>query len=244
LDSNYSNYVDSRLVSPPFLICPPAANPVLRFWHWYFFTINDNDFGRVQIRVVGDTDWDTLAEYHNHGGGIWTQPYIPIPSDYAGQIVEIAFYFHSDNSYVAPGWYIDNIELQGLTPLISYAPLSKYSPPICSAMISINAKDPCGGDLYYNYSLPEGCSLIGNGSQVEIDCIDAGPEPYEMFVSVESETSHIASQDKTISIFTQVKYDENGDSDIDGADLRQYVNAGVFDDLERLAMEFGLIACQ
>jgi bacillopeptidase F (M6 metalloprotease family) len=122
LDDDYSNHVDSRLISPPFLVCPEVSDPVLRFWHWYSFYPMDNDYGQVQIRVVGDSDWDTLAEYRNNGGGIWTQPYISIPPVYSGETVEIAFYFHTDNAYTAPGWYIDDVTLQGgITPVKSDA---------------------------------------------------------------------------------------------------------------------------
>jgi hypothetical protein len=199
--------------------------------------------GTSRLELLGRTNWTTLAEYRNHGGGIWTQPYMPL-SDYAGQTVEIAFYFHSDNSYTQPGWYIDDIELQGLTPLINYSPLAKYSPPSCSALTSIKASDPCGGELFYNWNLPGGCVLIGNGPGVEIECPDVDSEPYEVLISVESENSHIASQEKTISIFTQVKYDLDDDDDIDGRDLYQFANTFVVEDLERFAQEFGLIACQ
>lgn len=157
--------------------------------------------------------------------------------------MEIAFYFQSDSGLQASGWYIDDIDLQGLTPSISSAPFAKCSPAYCSALISINAKDPCGGDLYYNWNILEGCNLIGFGPQVKIECLDVDAEPYQVNVPVESETSHIASKEKTIRIFTQVTYDADSDDDIDGADLRQYVNAGLFDDLARFAQEFGLIAC-
>jgi hypothetical protein len=243
LDDLYSNHVDSRLISPPFVICPAVANPALRFSHWYSFYVNDDDFGRVQIREIGETEWHTLAEYRNGSGGVWTQPRIPL-SEYAGQTVEIAFHFHADNSQQSWGWYIDAIELQGLTPQITSAPLSKYSPGYCSALISITAKDPCDGDFYYDWNVPESCNLIGFGPQVEVKCPDVGTDPYQVTVSVESATSHIASKEKAISIFTRVLHDADFDDDIDGTDLRQYRNAGFFDDLARFALEFGLIACQ
>jgi bacillopeptidase F (M6 metalloprotease family) len=243
LNGIYSNWVESRLISPPFFICPAVDNPVLRFWHWYSFYTNGDDLGSVQIRIVGDTDWTTLAEYINHGGGVWTRPYIPL-SAYIGQTVQIAFSFHSNNYYQDSGWYIDEVELIGLTPKISSAPLSKYSPSVCSALISIDAQDPCGGELYYDWTLPENCHLIGTGSEVEIECPDVGSDPHEVNVSVESATSHVGTQNRTISIFTQVLYDFDTDDDIDGADLHDFSGSFIADQLERFAKEFGVVACQ
>jgi Immune inhibitor A-like, MAM domain len=112
LDGIYSNNAESRLISPPFAICPASANPVLRFWHWFDFYPNDEDYGQVQIRVVGDADWTPLAEYRNSGGAVWSPTYFAL-ADYAGQTVEIAFYFHSDNAFQKDGWYIDDIVLEG-----------------------------------------------------------------------------------------------------------------------------------
>ena len=109
LDHNYSNYVDTRLISPPFVVS--GENPRLRFYHWYDFRINDNDYGKVQIRVVGNENWETLDSYVNHSGWIWTRPLLSL-SAYAGQTVEIAFYFHSDGGYVQPGWYIDDVTVE------------------------------------------------------------------------------------------------------------------------------------
>ena len=112
LDGNYQNYVDStRLIRHTTFIVPPATeNPHLRFWHWYSFRINDNDFGKVQIRIKGNTYWEDLPDgiFHNWDGGIWTNSFLDL-SDYSGQEVEIAFYFHSDNDYTSSGWYIDDV---------------------------------------------------------------------------------------------------------------------------------------
>ena len=97
LDGNYNNYVDStRLISPQFTIPPVSENPALRFWHWYYFHINDNDYGEVQIRVIDSgEDWITLEQYHDQSS-IWFEAYIPL-SAYADSTVQIAFYFHSDD---------------------------------------------------------------------------------------------------------------------------------------------------
>ncbi len=45
LAGNYGNNVDSRLISPPFVV-PPSNSPSLRFWQWYDF---QNALGYVEI---------------------------------------------------------------------------------------------------------------------------------------------------------------------------------------------------
>ena len=100
LDGNYHNYVDStRLISPPFTVPSASENPRLRFWHWYYFTVNDNDYGKVQIKVDGNQNWEDLPDgfYQDRSGYIWTRPLIDL-SAYAGLSVQISFYFHSDDA--------------------------------------------------------------------------------------------------------------------------------------------------
>jgi len=115
LNGNYGNNVDStRLIRHTAFVVPSASeNPRLRYWHWYSFQNNDSDYGKVQIRVNGTQNWEDLPEgfYRDGSGGIWTRPLIDL-SAYAGLSVQIAFFFRSDNGYVDPGWYIDDITVE------------------------------------------------------------------------------------------------------------------------------------
>ena len=110
LDGDYGANVDSRLVSPPFVVPGSGENPRLRFWHWYD-TRGTLASGEVQIKEEGG-DWIRIfPQYFHEGGGIWTRPSIDL-RDYAGQSVQIAFRFVSVNdSRVDPGWYIDEVEI-------------------------------------------------------------------------------------------------------------------------------------
>ncbi|MHC1776274.1 MAG: choice-of-anchor J domain-containing protein [Lentimicrobium sp.] len=114
LAGNYEEGVDSRLISPVFTVPASNLNPRLRFWQWFSFAAND--FGMVQIKATSGTTWDDISGlYVNTGSGIWTNPTIDL-SDYAGQEVQICFYFHSSTdyyggTYVSTGWYIDNISI-------------------------------------------------------------------------------------------------------------------------------------
>jgi bacillopeptidase F (M6 metalloprotease family) len=111
LKGNYAANVESRFISPTFTVPNASENPRIRFWHWFSFS--SGDYSKVQIKVVGATDWyDLSGQYKNVGSNTWSCPYIDL-SDYAGLTVQIAFYFYSDGStyYVSTGWYIDDLSL-------------------------------------------------------------------------------------------------------------------------------------
>ncbi|MCP3681837.1 MAG: T9SS type A sorting domain-containing protein, partial [bacterium] len=117
LGGDYCDGISSRLISQSYTIHGSEQNPRLRFWHWYHF--NYGDWGKVQVRVVGDTIWQTLEDgYYGYGspggytsGGIWVQPYLLL-SNFAGQEIEFSFWFYSEPGSVAPGWYIDLIHIE------------------------------------------------------------------------------------------------------------------------------------
>jgi hypothetical protein len=91
--------------------------PELFFWHW-FYTQPGVDTGELQIRIRGGS-WESLtapgAPYSGDSAG-WTQGYADL-SAYADSIVQIAFYFTSNDDWpsgsVGPGWYIDNVRITG-----------------------------------------------------------------------------------------------------------------------------------
>ena len=64
LAGNYANNVDSRLISPPFLV-PSSGSPALSFWHWYNF---NNALGFVEINdgtatITVSTNASTTTNY-------------------------------------------------------------------------------------------------------------------------------------------------------------------------------------
>ena len=113
LDANYRDEVDSRLVSSPVEVPQASETPRLRFWHWFSFNLGD--YGQVQIKPEGG-DWETISlNYTYTSSSVWTLPLLDM-SAYAGQIVQIGFFFHSENvnfgnEEVRSGWYIDDIEI-------------------------------------------------------------------------------------------------------------------------------------
>jgi len=112
LNGNYYEPVDSRLVSPPFVVPSAEQSPRLRFWHWYSFSTSD--YGEVQIKVAGGSWQNIFSNYTATGSNCWTRPAIGLAA-YAGQQVQIAFDFHSQiygsTTDVSSGWYIDDVEI-------------------------------------------------------------------------------------------------------------------------------------
>jgi hypothetical protein len=113
LSGNYNNYVDSRLVSPSFIVPASNQNPRLRFWHWFHFYNNDDDWGKVQLKVEGSSDWVDISGRYDDNSTVWTYASLDL-SGFAGQEVQIAFYMHSDYSASDPGWYIDDVSISGI----------------------------------------------------------------------------------------------------------------------------------
>jgi hypothetical protein len=126
LAGNYGSFVDSRFISPPFVV--PASNnyPRLRFWHWYSlaggcscgsFCTDEGSFGYVEIKV-GTNNWQIISpqNYTLATSGIWSRPSIDL-SSYAEQEVQVAFHFHSA-SCTSQGWYVDEVAVVTGTPIL------------------------------------------------------------------------------------------------------------------------------
>jgi Immune inhibitor A-like, MAM domain len=116
LAGNYGYNVESRLISPPFVV-PSSSGQVLRFWHWYNLV---NALGYVEI-MTDNGSWSQISPNYldSNTGGAWTNVSIDL-SSYAGQTVELAFHFISGGACCgnAPGWYVDDISVAA-TPILT-----------------------------------------------------------------------------------------------------------------------------
>ena len=259
LAENYPAFTDSILVSATVDLLGISETTVyLGYWEW--FSYSSYDYGEVRVSV-----WDDVAEewadwYQNPPlnqitgtSPVWTKKYLDL-SSYSGKKIRIGF-FHvagripSSTPSESHGWFIDNLEIVGPTeimPKISGVSFSPYIPDLCTSLIHVFANEPFGADLTYTWQLPDGGTLMGTGENMEFIPPEINIEPYRILVAALSNTTHISSFTKTLKIFTEVLYDLDGDEDIDGADLRKFIQTEVIDEdtTARIAEEFGMIACQ
>ena len=112
LNSNYPDYQNTRLISPP-IVLPPNSNQILllHFWHW--FQLDGDDGGRVQISVDSAGNWQSWKDLSGDFRGtsaIWSPVAIDI-SKYANKRIRFGFYLWQDGfwSGTGRGWYVDDV---------------------------------------------------------------------------------------------------------------------------------------
>ena len=112
LDGNYSNYANTRLISPEITLTPlPGQTPMLFFYHWFKIE-NVADKGRIQISVSGN-DWQTISNDITGNNETWSQFGLDL-SNYADSTIRLGFYFTSNGGGNYEGWYIDDIRIDGI----------------------------------------------------------------------------------------------------------------------------------
>ena len=94
---------------------------------------NDWDYGQIQLSTDNGTNWISLTgQYTNLGTGSFQPPNQPLYdgtqtnwvhesidiSTYADQQITLRFYFRSDQSVQADGWYVDNVKISVYTGII------------------------------------------------------------------------------------------------------------------------------
>jgi|GEM_PF-1358121 len=121
LNGNYPRYTDSRLMSPS-IILPAVANGesiYLHFREWHQYDTSWDDRGVVQVSVydAAAKTWSAFADAatpERAWAPVWSRKGVDLTA-HAGKKVRLGF-FHIDESsswypYVAPGWYIDEVEI-------------------------------------------------------------------------------------------------------------------------------------
>lgn len=124
---------DELLTTAVTLPANPSEPLTLRIWHWFSFSTSDGtDKGTLRIHPEDGTAV-TLAEFTGTSNG-WSQ-YGPSGNlaAYAGQTVRFGFRMTdvdgggSPNHYESSGWYIDDLEIVGMTHSAPQAPLHDYT---------------------------------------------------------------------------------------------------------------------
>ncbi len=113
LAGDYDTWVDSRLISPIFTVPAASLNPRFRFWYWFSFAVAD--YGIVQIKSVGSSNWVNISAQINYtSSNTWSYHSIDL-SAYSGQAVQIALRFVAVDGASgydqSSGWYIDDASL-------------------------------------------------------------------------------------------------------------------------------------
>jgi hypothetical protein len=134
----------------------------LRFWHRYS-TESGYDYGKVQVSANGGA-WTTLTQY----SGLlttWTQVTIDLGA-YTGQNLAIRFLLTTDSSVTDDGWYIDDVELDGMSAAFAMAQPVAIS-PVGGAVTGAQPEL-----LVSNSSLPSGTPVYGFRVYRDAACTD------------------------------------------------------------------------
>jgi hypothetical protein len=117
----------SDAISPAFSLAD-MRNPMLRFWTRYAIAPDTFDFVTVEMSSDGGASWDALATYTGRQD-IWTFQQFALPAAYEGQTaVKIRFHMDSDCSITDDGWYVDDVEVLGISTLPSPTPTNTPTP--------------------------------------------------------------------------------------------------------------------
>lgn len=106
--SSYANNLNVSLTSPALDLTDHDA-PVLQF-DSRCDTEASYDFGRVETSVDGGLAWNEV--FRCDGETSWRRVSLTLPEMTNAADARLRFRFTSDSSVTAPGWAIDNIELQ------------------------------------------------------------------------------------------------------------------------------------
>jgi hypothetical protein len=166
LNANYPVSANSRLISPAFTVPAATNSPRLRFWHWYAFANScANDYGEVEVRVVGSNTWTTISPQYINGSGVWSEPSIDLTA-YAGQTVQVAFHmvYQNCSSLTDPGWYVDDVTLVTGAGLQIVLPMPISSPQLGGATFSqatVQVQDQ--GTTVLNWATPITATAFPSG---------------------------------------------------------------------------------
>ncbi|MBK9336197.1 MAG: choice-of-anchor J domain-containing protein [Lewinellaceae bacterium] len=128
LNGTYPNNAHSRFISPDFFLDADTLNnsPRLVFWHWHKIAVGDT--GRVQISLDGGP-WQTISPTYTGNKANWSPDSVSL-TPYVGHDIRIAFLFESNTGGADAGWYVDDLDFQGICQS-SVAAISG-NPVICS----------------------------------------------------------------------------------------------------------------
>ena len=155
LSGNYSNNTNAILQTPQISLVSGSSYSrfALEFAEWFDIEAG-HDSGFVLISSDNGISWDTLNV--RDGQSDWRTTRFDLDK-YENNNIKIGFYFKSDASGTAPGWYIDNVKI------ITYEPLeatmfgfNSQNFPLIYSNVSVDTSDIGIGSLTQsNFSVYE-----------------------------------------------------------------------------------------
>jgi hypothetical protein len=122
-DTNYLNYSDSIVKMKYSMDLSSAVFPVLTFWEKCSMSTEyySDDYIYVDVSTDGGLDWETVWTAHDLNQSTWKQEMIDL-SPYISSDFKVRFRFFSDETGVAGGWTIDDIEIREYddVPVLAY----------------------------------------------------------------------------------------------------------------------------
>jgi hypothetical protein len=192
--------ISNALISPPIDLTGIFETVYLSFYENYD-TEEDWDFCMVDVSTDGGMNWNPLREAPSGYSNGWVYSFLDL-SAYAGEEIQIRFYFDTGDSFVNnyPGWFIDDVSVSTNDFDLNWLSLMAYGytvppgwgyyvdanfdatdliPGTYNATINISSNDPYNPIVH----LPVDLTVTGGVSGVSCDlAIDYGfvndPEQY------------------------------------------------------------------
>ncbi|MDZ4121663.1 MAG: immune inhibitor A, partial [Candidatus Cloacimonadaceae bacterium] len=168
LSGNYPDYVEFNLYTPIYVL---TENPSLSFMHNYGIE-NNFDGANVSISTNGGSSWVVITPTggytHNSlpglngqpgysGNSAGWQPATFYLSSYQGQEAMFRFKFGSDGQVSSIGWFIDNVQLNGISNKVGHIygeviPTSGLNPKLANVITHTrHATHPDENGMYRIY---------------------------------------------------------------------------------------------
>jgi serine protease len=172
------------------------AEAVLSFSEWSQLE-GTSKFDRTRVQASTDgVNWITVFESHGTGG-VWAQRSVDVTA-YAGQIVQVRFYFDTFDPLLNDyeGWYIDDVKVVGLTPDVFSADFTG-SPTVGFAPLSVQFTDQSdpGAGIITGWTWNFGTSPVSPEQNPSF--MYAVPGSYAVTLTVTDSTGAQASRAKT-----------------------------------------------
>ncbi len=127
----------------------------------------------------------------------------------------------SSTNYVLHPGFQYTLGGEGLYPVINDIQFDECLSELCDTDVCVDAYDPQGGTLSYDWVPENGGEILGYGECVVFDPPDSGPHPcpYQVTVTVTSDTTGLPTSE-TVDIHVKLAGDADGSGRVDILDKR------------------------